>query len=170
MCSNARRHSIFCILPPHILRTMAERGTPDQRIFASRTLAVDTTLRSLRLSAVMRPPAPAIPEPIDIASKRRTIYTAHNQQQLPGTVVASESAPPTAKADVAVREAFDGLGATWDFFFELFDRNSIDDEGMALDATVHYAIATTTPSGMAPEWCLAMATASCSTASQSPST
>ena len=41
--------------------------------------------------------------------------------------------------DVAAREAFDGLGATWDFFREVLDRDSIDDEGMRLDATVHYA-------------------------------
>jgi Zn-dependent metalloprotease len=137
MCSNRERHSIFCILPPHLLRAMAERGTPQQRASASRTMALDTTMRYLRLSALSadaRPPAP----PADLSSRRRTIYTAKHQQQLPGTVVASETSPPAANADVAVREAFDGLGATWDFYFEIFDRHSIDDEGMPLDATVHY--------------------------------
>jgi Zn-dependent metalloprotease len=137
MCLNPRRHSIFCILPPHILRRIAERGSADQRTCAIRTLALDTTLRTLRLSPMMREVRP----PVGLAeapSKRRTIYTAHNQQQLPGTIVASEASPPTARGDVAVREAFDGLGATWDFYFDIFDRNSIDDEGVPLDATVHY--------------------------------
>ena len=132
------RRSILCIMPPHILRSIAERGTADQRAAASQTLAVDTTFRTLRAS----PFAPEAPPEAVIAadgqSKRRTICTARNQQQLPGWVVASEESPPAADADVAVREAFDGLGATWDFFASVFDRHSIDDEGMALDATVHY--------------------------------
>ncbi|WP_240493084.1 M4 family metallopeptidase [Kushneria phosphatilytica] len=35
-------------------------------------------------------------------------------------------------------EAYDDLGATWRFFREIFDRDSIDDDGMALLGTVHY--------------------------------
>jgi Zn-dependent metalloprotease len=136
MCSNPTRHSFFCILPPHILRAIAERGTPEQRQCASRTLALDSTMRSLRLIPWMREARPAVPAAVP--AKHRTIYTASNQQQLPGTIVASEAAPPGANADVAVREAFDGLGATWDFYFDVCDRNSIDDEGLPLDATVHY--------------------------------
>jgi Zn-dependent metalloprotease len=40
--------------------------------------------------------------------------------------------------DPVVDEAYDGLGRTWDFYYEVFERNSIDDEGMPLLATVHY--------------------------------
>jgi Zn-dependent metalloprotease len=69
--------------------------------------------------------------------KRRTVYTAGHKQHLPGTVVATEQNPPDG-SDPAVLEAFDGLGATWDFFSTAYDRQSIDDEGLALDATVHY--------------------------------
>ncbi len=138
MCSRSQRHAVFCILPPHILRTIAERGTPEQRASASRTLALDATLRALRASplSLERPPTVAIAA--GAAAKRRTIYTANHQQQLPGAIVASELNPPAASVDVAVREAFHGLGATWDFYSGVFDRHSIDDEGMALDATVHY--------------------------------
>ena len=134
MCS---RNSIFCIMPPHILRAIAERGTPEERAAASRTLALDSTFRAMRATV----PAVGAPPPIFVAQpavKQRTIYSAHNQQQLPGTVVASEKNPPAAGADAAVVEAFNGLGATWDFYLDVFDRQSIDDEGMALNATVHY--------------------------------
>jgi Zn-dependent metalloprotease len=136
MCST--RHSIFCILPPYILRAIAERGSPEQRATATQTLALDMTLRTLRstpLAIEARSLADIVADP---AVKRRTIYTANHQQQLPGTVVATEAKPPASNADVAVREAFDGLGATWDFYAEVFDRQSIDDQGMALNATVHY--------------------------------
>ena len=137
MCSRSQRHAVFCILPPHILRSIAERGTPEQRANASRTLALDATLRALR-AAPLSLERPTFPSSADGASKRRTIYSARHQQQLPGVMVASEAAPPAANADDAVREAFHGLGATWDFYSDIFDRQSIDDEGMALDATVHY--------------------------------
>jgi Zn-dependent metalloprotease len=139
MCSRSQRHAVFCILPPHILRAIAERGTPEQRASASRTLALDATLRALRASPLSLERPPTFSTAADAASKRRTIYTANHQQQLPGSIVASEANPPAANADVAVREAFQGLGATWEFYSEVFDRHSIDDEGMALDATVHYS-------------------------------
>ena len=41
-------------------------------------------------------------------------------------------------ADVAVNEAYDGAGATYDLYFEVYGRNSIDDRGMRLDSSVHY--------------------------------
>ena len=131
MCS---RRPIFCIMPPHILRAIAERGTPEERTAASRTLAVDSTFRTMRATtlAVGAPPPAFVAQP---AVKQRTIYTAHNQQQLPGTIATSEKNPPAANADPAVVEAFNGLGATWDFYFDVFDRQSIDDEGMPLNAT-----------------------------------
>jgi Zn-dependent metalloprotease len=68
--------------------------------------------------------------------KQRTIFTAGNTETLPGSPVRTEGAPATG--DVAVDEAYDGLGHTWDFYQDLFGRNSIDDEGLALNATVHY--------------------------------
>lgn len=138
MCSGSRRHSIFCILPPHILRSILEKGSAEQRVSASQTLALDTTFRALRASPLM-PEGPAIGGlTANAATKQRTIYNAGNQQNLPGGLVASEANPPAPTADVAVREAFDGLGDTYDFFSDIFNRNSIDDEGMPLDATVHY--------------------------------
>jgi Zn-dependent metalloprotease len=137
MCSS--RHSLFCILPPHILRTIAERGTLEERTAATRTLALDSTFRALRATPLALGAAPTATTGVVPTVKQRTIYTANHQQQLPGTVVASEATPPEADADVAIVEAFNGLGATWDFYFDVFDRQSIDDEGMPLDATVHYS-------------------------------
>ena len=123
------------ILPPHILRAIVERGTRLQREAAARTLALDATFRSLRIAPSSR--RPITPEP-PARSTADDLLGGH-RQDLAGAVVATEQDPPAASRDAAVREAFDGLGATWDFFREVFDRDSIDDEGMRLDATVHYA-------------------------------
>src|SRR5262249_55018078 len=70
------------------------------------------------------------------SGRRRTIFDAGHGFGLPGQVVRRENDPPTA--DVAVNEAFDALGATYEYFFEVHGRDSIDGRGLPLDATVHY--------------------------------
>ena len=41
-------------------------------------------------------------------------------------------------ADESVNEAYDGLGHTFDLLAAVYGRNSLDDEGLPLIATVHY--------------------------------
>src|SRR5919108_1433965 len=131
------RHAIFCILPPYILRSMAQNGTPQQRRAALETLATDNTFRTLRAAPQLVPAMRKRPRTLAMeGEKQRTLYDAHNIETLPGDVVRVEGAPATGNP--AVDEAYEGLGATYDFFWEAYDRNSIDDEGLPLDATVHY--------------------------------
>ena len=66
----------------------------------------------------------------------RTISDARHREQPPGVRVRGEDDPPTGDADAD--EAFDGLGATFDFFWDAYRRNSIDAAGGELLATVHY--------------------------------
>jgi Zn-dependent metalloprotease len=126
------------ILPPHILRSIAEKGTSRQRTRALQTMAMDNTFRAIRAGAQPKAPLPktrARALALE-GQKQRTIYDAHHTQTLPGTVVRTEGGQPGT--DVAVNEAYDGLGATYDLFWDIYERNSIDDEGMPLNATVHF--------------------------------
>jgi len=50
----------------------------------------------------------------------------------------TEGSKPSS--DVAVNEAYDGTGATFDFYWEVFERDSIDDAGLPLLSTVHYGV------------------------------
>jgi len=56
---------------------------------------------------------------------------------LPGKQVRDEEDPATQ--DPAVNEAYDGLGATYDLYSEVFGRNSLDDKGLRLIASIHYS-------------------------------
>ena len=135
-CASRHRHSIFCILPPHILREIARRGSAIQRNIALNTLALDTTHRAQRMTLQM---SAAAPRPIVTAASptvHRTIYTAANRETKPGQLVRSEGQAPGS--DKAVNEAYDGLGHTFDFYFEIYQRNSIDGHGLPLNAIVHY--------------------------------
>lgn len=126
------RHPILCIIPPHMLREISERGTDLQREKAKSTILVSSQIRIQRTSAALalRMEAPGTPE------KHRNIYDAKYGSQLPGTLVRQEGDPPLS--DIAANEAYDGSGATYDLFKEIYGRNSIDGNGMPLDSTVHY--------------------------------
>ena len=54
----------------------------------------------------------------------------------PASVVRKEGEPATG--DPAADEAYDGLGHTHRLYAEAFGRNSIDGQGLPLDATVHF--------------------------------
>jgi len=116
------------IVPPHILRHVAEHGDDVEKAAARRTLAASDAIREERLEGPMR--SAIKPDP------RRRIYDAHSIFTLPGMVRREEGAP--LSSDVAVDEAYDALGATYDLFHEAFGRHSLDDAGLRLDATVHY--------------------------------
>lgn len=142
MCNQAtpHRHSLFCIMPPYLLAAIAKNGTAAQRAFAIDTLSADFSFRTFRatnaVAQAMSPRARIATMPGTTPALKRTVYTARNQQTLPGDVVRAEGAAATG--DAAVDEAYDGLGATYDLFFKEFNRNSIDDAGLPLLATVHY--------------------------------
>lgn len=127
------RHSIFCILPPHMLREIITKGTSDQRDFALRTLTISEQFRGQRHA--MRDFANLMSFAVS-AGKERLIYDAKQGSTLPGTIVRKEGDPPST--DVAVNEAYDGSGATYDLYSVIYQRNSIDNNGMRIDSTVHY--------------------------------
>ena len=141
MCQqDFHRHTLFCILPPYVLRNIAQNGSPQQRSEAMQTLATDATMRAFR--AMQNTPKAPLPAraatmmlPVE-GHKQRAIYDAKHHQNLPGVLARREGDP--AAGDAAIDEAYDGLGATFDFFWEIFERNSLDDEGMVLLATVHF--------------------------------
>jgi Zn-dependent metalloprotease len=125
------------IIPPHLLRRIALNGSPAQRAAALATMATDQTVRLGRATyQLMEGRAHKALMATTATLKQRTVYDAGGAEVLPGNVVRNEGA--AASADVAVNEAYDGLGATFDFYLAAYERNSIDDEGMHLDATVHY--------------------------------
>ncbi len=133
--SSARHQSI---LPPYLLRAIAVNGNPEQRGLALETLAWDGTFRNVRaeqlptVRLLVRQPAATLPGGV----KRREIYDAKGTQNLPGEPTRFEDAPATG--DAAVNEAYDGLGATYDFYWKVLHRHSIDDRGLPLEATVHF--------------------------------
>src|SRR3990172_2839188 len=112
MCLNeTHRHSIFCILPPYVLRSIVKNGTPEQRELAIQTLSTDNTLRAIRSAQRQLKPSTVSRQTLSAPEgrKHRTVYNVRNTQELPGDIARTEGA--SISGDLAVDEAYDGLGA-----------------------------------------------------------
>ena len=132
------KHSpILCILPPHMLKQIASNGSNPQKQMVLETISASMVLRAERLKmAEFRTEFASATIRAATGGKERVIYDAKNGSNLPGTVVRREGEP--AVADVAVNEAYDGSGWTYDMYNDVYSRNSIDGNGLRLDSTVHY--------------------------------
>jgi len=77
------RHSVCCLLPPHILHAVSRNGTAQQRKDALRTLDIDAKARTKRTAQAQsaKPPAPATK-----AALRRTIFDGGRSETLPEVV------------------------------------------------------------------------------------
>jgi Zn-dependent metalloprotease len=116
-----------------MLREIVQRGSMEQRSMAIRTLRTTAQFNGQRLvsadiHAMQAPP----PQP----GKNRSVYDAQTGSSLPGVLVLSEGG--AASTDPAVYEAYDGAGFTYDLYWNIYQRNSIDGIGMPLNSTVHY--------------------------------
>ena len=132
--------SIACIIPPVLLEELARRGGDRERDSALRTLSVDATLRTTRVhnSLVGTAANPtSVLQSVTPGKPARTIYDCQGRLPATNPKVARREGSRAGK-DVAVNEAYDGLGDTYGFYWDQFQRDSIDDQGRPLHGWVHY--------------------------------
>ncbi len=128
-----RNRRLGCITPPHLLAKLLESSDEEVRRAAMSTLLDTSRLRGERAvrASVMRTAAPA--------QGRRTIFDCQNGTILAAAVLA-RSEDGDASADPSVNQAFDGFGTTRQFYLDVLNRNSIDDQGMRLQGYVHRGV------------------------------
>src|SRR6266705_3754491 len=129
------------IVPPHVLVQMIEEGSPETRASAVRTLAISERVRERRAVTrrlVQHEPQLAMALLLPQVGARRTVYAVQNGSQgdLPGLKVRGEGEP--AAGDPAVNQAYDGAGTTFDFYQSVFNRDSVDGQGLELVSSVHF--------------------------------
>jgi Zn-dependent metalloprotease len=138
MTTNGSFEPVFCtIIPPHVLDTLSRGEDRALAGKARRTLERDALERTRRrLTTVLGAPALAPPSGTADDEPHRTIYDAKHRQDLPGKKVRGEGDKPGK--DATVNRAHAGLGATFDLYLKAYARNSINGEGLPLNATVHF--------------------------------
>jgi Zn-dependent metalloprotease len=126
---------IQCIIPPYIAEYLTRSRDPEVRSRAIANLAGGSAFRAVREMAQAMPTLMAAMSPN--RRKYRLVYSAGKKERLPGALVRAEGQAKVS--DSVVNEAYDGAGDTYDFYERLFQRNSLDDNGMVLISSVHVA-------------------------------
>jgi Zn-dependent metalloprotease len=136
MTARCARH---CILPPGLLHRLARSDDEALREAALSGLALDGRFRLARAesaASLLRMPTPVTFSRIG-GQPQRTIYDQRgSESQTLGAIARVEGQAPTG--DEAVNQAYDGLGATYRFYWTVFQRDSIDEAGQPLLGLIHY--------------------------------
>jgi Zn-dependent metalloprotease len=133
--SDALRHPVHCYLPPHALDELARSDDPELRDIAIGGITAGAAARRARIAFSAMPIMAAIPSAA--GDKHRLVYDmGEATAPMPGGLVREEGHDATG--DEAADEAYDGAGATYDFYSDVHGRNSLDDQGMVLKSLVHY--------------------------------
>src|SRR3954447_7733486 len=136
------RCSIACIIPPVLLEELVRRATDEERDALLRTLSLDASLRTARVHnslTTQRRNRATTRQSATAGHPQRTIFDCHGlEPPSDPEQVRAEGDPPSD--DVTVNEAYDGLGDTYGFYWDRFQRDSIDDQGMPLHGWVHYGV------------------------------
>jgi Zn-dependent metalloprotease len=136
---SARLRASACIVPPDLLKRIVLEGDAAERESAIETLSLDLSLRQARAEIAGR--RDAAPRPlgslVDLGGvPSRVIHDLAHASTGVGAVARAEGQP--VSVDAAINEAYEGLGATYAFFWKVCRRNSIDAAGLVLDALVHF--------------------------------
>jgi Zn-dependent metalloprotease len=123
-------------IPPYILNRIIAHGSEPQRSAAMLTLNHVRSLLPNPGPPVRGPAQALLPTRGKPGLAQRSVYDAQNKMLLPGMAVRLEG--QAASGDPAVDEAYDALGASYDFFWKVLGRDSIDNQGFALIGSVHY--------------------------------
>jgi len=131
------------IIPSSMLIKLAQHSdfNPKQREHLTRSAVATAFVRGERSVARFNTLA-AVHRAAAEAKKDREVYDAGGKARLPGHRVRSEGQGPV-DGNQAANDAYDSTGTTYDFYMEMYKRNSIDGHGLALVSTVH--------SGKAPD-------------------
>lgn len=117
-------------IPPYLLHRLASAHVDaDVARCGHRTLTIDAQLRDRRTAAA----GSTLPTQ---GAADWIVHSADNGSTLPGRRVRAEGDPPSG--DAAVDEAYAGVEASVRMFREELGRDSYDDRGATVLATVHY--------------------------------
>ena len=131
----AVNHTFCSIVPPYVLDHMAESSDARVRRLAIDAIANASAIRAVRATLATMPSWAAMPSPT--FRRHRLVYDVKNGDfnDLPGRLVRGER--DKKSTDTAVNEAYSYSGSTYNFYRRIFNRNSLDGNGMSLISSVH---------------------------------
>jgi Zn-dependent metalloprotease len=134
---------VHCVIPPFMLEKLAQSSNTKVRDTAIDNLQMGARVRAQRsFVSTLSSDITGYEAVIGAPRMNRKVYDQGRRnppdRYLPGKLVRFEGGP--ASKDAAVNEAYNYAGSTWQLYYKIFGRNSLDDKGMALVQTVHAGI------------------------------
>lgn len=142
MCKN-HYNPIHCIIPPYMLKKLMESG--NKKIA---DLAVNSNFRSYRFrndriffhKATLQEKKilGLIANQTGTVKMQMEVYDCKQKTDLAGAILLWDSKNNQKITSVAGKNVIKGGKASWDFYWQLFGRDSIDNKGMLIRQYVHY--------------------------------
>lgn len=142
MCKNNFNH-IHCIIPPYMLTRLMES---DNKKVAD--MAINTNFRNYRFrndriffhkaSLYEKTILGLIAKQTGKQTMQMEVYDCKQKTDLTGAILLWDSKKNQKITSVAGKNVIKGGKASWDFYWQLFGRNSIDNNGMLIRQYVHY--------------------------------
>ncbi|CDL81144.1 M4 family metallopeptidase [Xenorhabdus szentirmaii] len=134
MYNNKIQLSSSGIIPPFLLEYVVKDCDQIDKDYILKTLTHVYRLMntSLEVDASMPNYQPGVHDHL-----YRMVYSAESREEYPGSILVLREEMSKSKDEMA-NEAYDHLGKIYDFYKKIFNRNSIDNGGLNLVATVHY--------------------------------
>ena len=131
-------YGLACFVPPDLLHEIARTArTAALRRSALDSLAIDAAIRTQRAENAARTLTVPMSASAGSGVPQRFIHDQRNGADMtPGPVVRAEGQPPVD--DPAVNQAYDNFGETYKFYWEVLNRDSLDDQGMPIHGMVHF--------------------------------
>jgi Zn-dependent metalloprotease len=134
---------LHCIIPPYMVDKLMESG--NQKIA---DLAINSNFRTFRLQNDRRYFQKATPQ-MKLVLGARTVLPVSNVMQMKVFDCRHKTNPAGAKllwdsktnkkiSSLAANNVIRGGKASWDFYFQLFGRNSIDNNGLLISQYIHF--------------------------------
>ena len=129
---------IQCIIPPHMVDAIKQRGDAQQKKMAE---AIEKHAEEFRENREENaPPTSFLAAPVLAANAQpmpnREVYDGENKVAMPGVLARAEGDPP--HADPVVNQAYDGAGVVYKLYQKVYRRDSLDGNGMPIISTVHH--------------------------------
>jgi len=136
MCNN-HRNPLHCIMPPYMSDKLNDVLEGEDTTDITTT---DDQFRSKRKELASMPSSKRSFKVKGAPAKTklyRELYDAHESPMQVGELIWKEGQKPLPK-NIDARNVIEGAGNVWTFYKKLFNRNSIDNKGMAILQNIHY--------------------------------
>jgi Zn-dependent metalloprotease len=128
---------MLCIMPPDMIEAIKRSGNARQRAVAEKIEQQAQAFRNAREALTPQGfiVAPAVTT-MAAGGPKRKVYDCQKTTTLKNKLVRKEGDAVTG--DTQVDEAYKGAGDTYNLYLNIFERDSLDGNGMELVSNVHY--------------------------------